>query len=198
MAGFANRFAFILGEPKPPIAWPSPPDAGLYAKVVAHASDVLLGLPDSLEVSMTGSARDLWAEFYVRWRSQVWPDEMFGALVQRIPDIALKIALIYAVLEKRTEIGPDILTAAIDAGGYCVASAQRIFTDFHATRESKLEGRTLDVLKAGPVKFGDLHRAVGGRYSTLELNRTLDGLVKSGQVWRKEEGSTVIYGLSTE
>ncbi|OGG47824.1 MAG: hypothetical protein A3F84_12845 [Candidatus Handelsmanbacteria bacterium RIFCSPLOWO2_12_FULL_64_10] len=198
MAGFANRFAFILGEPKPPIAWPSPPDAGLYAKVIAHISDVLLWLPDSLEVTMTGSARDLWSEFYVRWKSQVWPDEMFGALVQRIPDITLKIALIYAVLEKRTQIAPDILTAAIDAGGYCVASTQRIFTDFHATRESKLEGRILEVLKAGPVKFGDLHRAVGGRYSTLELNRALDALVKSGQIWRQEQGGTVIYGLSTE
>lgn len=118
--------------------------------------------------------------------------------MQRIPDIALKIALIYAVLEKRREIDPAILTAAIDAGGYCVASAQRLFSGFHTTRESKLEGRLLDLLKVGPVKFGDLHRAVGGRYSTLELNRALDALVKSGQLWRQEQASTVIYGMTKE
>ena len=196
--GFGNRFVYILGPPKDPIPRPAQPDARLMEKVVSRTGDMLLWLPESPEVTLTEPAWDLWSEFYVRWKSQVWPDEMFGALVQRIPDITLKIALIYAVLEKRTQIDPEILTAAIDCGGYATASAQRIFTDFHASRESKLEKRILEVLKAGPMKFRDLHQAVSGRYSAAEVNRALDSLIRAGQAWRREQGSTVICGLAAE
>jgi hypothetical protein len=198
LGGFGNRFLFILGSPKAPIPFPAPPDAMLRSKIIAHLKDLLVWMPEELEVNLTPDARELWDEFYTRWRMETWPDEMFAAIVQRIPDVVLKIALIYAVLEKRTEIDAEILTAAIDAGGYAVASAQRIFSDFHSTRESKLEKRILDVLQQGGMKFGDLHRAVGGRYSTLELNRTLDGLCKSGQIWEKKQGETKAFGLVSE
>ena len=103
--------------------------------------------------------------------------------------------MIYTVLKKGLQIDVERLTAAIDVGGYAVASAQRIFSDFHTSRERKLEKRILDVLKAGAMKFGDLHRAVGGRYSTLELNRALDALCRSGQTWKREQGTTVVYGV---
>ncbi|GEM_PF-1131772 len=201
MGGFGNRFVYVLGPPKAPIPFPDPPDARLMEKVVSHIGDVLLWLPDSLEVTLTGPARDLWAEFYTRWKGQTWPDETLGAVLQRIPDITLKVALIYAVLEKRREIDADILTAAIDAGGYCVASAQRIFSGFHATRASKLESRVLEVLKEGPVKSWALHRAIGGgRYSSDEINRALDALCRAGSVSRTGQGErgAGIFSLAPE
>ena len=196
LGGFANRFAFILGPAKDPIPFPNQPDAQLKQKISSHLVDVMAWLPDRFEVTLTDDARQLWSEFYTRWHSTQWPDELLGAIVQRIPDLVLKVALIYAVLEKRHQINGEILNAAIDVGGYAAASAQRIFSEFHTTRESKLESRILKVLGVGAMKFGDLHRTVGGRYSTLELNRALDALCKSGQIWRREEGKSVAFGLS--
>ncbi|MDA0710554.1 MAG: DUF3987 domain-containing protein [bacterium] len=198
LGGFGNRFAYILGGPKEPIPFPDPPSRLHQTRIVSHLAEVDAWLPNELEVTLTGEARELWAEFYTRWNKLTWPDELFSAIVQRIPDVALKIALLYAVLEKRTEVDAEILSAAIDAGGYAVASAQRIFTTFHQTRETKLESRILDILKDSAVKFGPLHRSVGGRYSTAELNRTLDALTRSGQIWKQEQGNTVAFGISDE
>jgi len=73
----------------------------LRNKIIAHLKKILVWLPEELEVNLTPYARQMWAECYARWRSETWPDEMFAAIVQRIPDVVLKIALIYAVLEKR-------------------------------------------------------------------------------------------------
>ena len=165
---------------------------------MSHLAEVDAWLPTQLEVTLTGEARELWAEFYTRWHKLTWPDELFSAIVQRIPDVTLKIALLYAVLEKRRDVDAEILSAAIDAGGYAVASAQRIFTTFHQSWETKLENRILDILKDGAVQFGLLHRRVGGRYSTVQLNRTLDALTKSGQIWKQEQGNTVAFGISDE
>lgn len=195
LGGFANRFIYILGEPKPPIPFPEPPRSDLQDRIIARLSDLQAWLPDQgLRLELTSPARELWVEFYTRWHSLSWPDELLAAILQRIPDITLKIAVIYATLEKRTQIDAEILKTAIDAGGYAVASAQRIFSDFHTSREGKLEKRISSVLEPGPMKFGDLHRAVGGRYSTKALNGALDALKHAGQVWRKEQGSTVIWG----
>jgi len=197
LGGFANRFLYILGEPKAPIPFPKPPRADRKDRIITHLRDIQSWLPEQgIRMELTQPARELWTEFYTRWHALPWPDELLAAIVQRIPDIVLKIAVIYAALEKQSRIGPEILTAAIDAGGYAVASAQRIFSDFHTSRERKLEKRIVEVLKAGSMKFGDLHRAVGGRYSTKALNVALDALKHAGLVWKKEQGGTVIWGLS--
>ncbi len=118
-----------------------------------------------------------------------------SAVLQRIPDFVLKIGLIYAAMEKTSSINTEILNAAIDAGGYAAASAERIFAEFHESREVKLERRILAVLGEGVKTFGVLHRAVSGRYSTKALASVLEALVKSGQVWEKIEGKGRTYGL---
>jgi len=195
LGGFGNRFIYILGQKKKPIPFPDPPNNDLGQKVEAHLCDMLAWLPDEMEVELHESAKHLWRDFYTRWRSLAWSDEVVAAIVQRIPDITLKIALIYALLEKQSVITEEILSAAIEAGGYAVASAQRIFSEFHTSRSSTLEKRVVDVLAKGPQKYGDLHRAVGGRYSTQELQPVLEALKKAGILDKVDREHTVVWKL---
>ena len=189
LGGFANRFLYVLGEPKNPIPFPDPPDVNLRTGIVNQLSKVNEGLPaDGMEVHLTANAKEIWHGFYVRWRSLRWGDEIQDAVLQRIPDMTLKIALIYAALEKQSEINAEILSAAIDATGYGAASAQRIFGDFNKSKRRKLEDRVVQVLgDRGPMRRSVLHQAVSGRHSAAEVTRMLEDLVRAEMVVQNQK-----------
>ena len=196
LGGFANRFAFVLGEAKAPIPFPDAPDVQLRDQIVSHIKEVMEWLAEPVEITLTESARDLWREYYTRWHSLTWSDEIMSAMVQRVPDMVLKISLLFAVLEKRMQIDAETLTAGIDAGGYLAASMQRIFSDFHTSKEIKREKRIETVLADGPMKYAGLRRALGGRHSAEEINKTLYALKKSGQISEFTQGRGVVWGLA--
>jgi hypothetical protein len=196
LGGFANRFVFILGPAKSPIPFPDPPDPNIRSKVIGNLAATMQWLDEGVELILDPGARDVWEDFYTTWHKREWPDELVSAVLQRVPDVALKIAIIYAVLERTHTICPKILNAAIDAAGHVVASAERIFAGFHENKEVKLEKRILTVLSKEDMNYGALHRAVGGRHTTKTLSSVLDALVKSGQTWERLEGRRKTYGVA--
>jgi hypothetical protein len=135
-------------------------------------------------LTLTSDARSLWETFYRSWKQREWHDALLAALVERIPDNCLKIALIYAVLEQQSAITREVLEVALDVGAYAVASAQRIFGTFYASREARHEAKMEKILDdaGGQLPMADLQRRLSGRVSSGELSRLLGTLEKLGEV----------------
>jgi hypothetical protein len=135
-------------------------------------------------ITLAPEARELWATFYRAWKQRQWSDALIAALMARIPDNCLKIALLYAILEGQKGISSEILEVALDVGAYAVASAQRLFGTFYASREARHEARIRKLLveAGGQLAMAELQRKLSGRVSSGELSRTLSALEKLGEV----------------
>lgn len=191
MGGFANRFLFSVGEPKAPIPFPDPPDERLRNRIVAHLAAVRLAWQGREEaIPLSPTARGVWESFYLTWKGYRWPDPLMAALLQRLPDQCLKIALLYAVLEESAVITDELLQVALEVGKYAVASAQSIFGPFYASRDARHEANIRKALEAtgGQMPVAELQRKRGGRLSSAELWRVLTAWQSTGQakVYRKK------------
>ena len=78
-------------------------------------------------ISMTAAARDAWAGIYGEL-SAAQPG-LLGAMTARAEAQAVRLALIYALLDRRDAIDVAHLRAAIAIWEYAAASAARIFGD---------------------------------------------------------------------
>jgi hypothetical protein len=107
--GFGNRIAFFVGQPQAPIPLPTMPDPGRLEPVRA----ALTGL-DAIHVGqcrMTAEAKELFSRFYRAWKTTPY-DALVRAMTRRAPAFAVKLALVYAALERTA---PDILADQVGA-----------------------------------------------------------------------------------
>jgi hypothetical protein len=184
LGGFANRFVFVAGIPKDPIPFPDSPHEGLRSRVIMRLAAVRQRWQGrERPVPLTAGAKALWETFYRTWKARRWHDPLMAALLQRIPDQCLKIALIYTVLDDRDSIDEELLTIGLDVGAYAVASAQRIFGAFYASRDARHEARLRQTLEAhgGCMAIAALQRHWGGRIASAELWRILHAWQATGQ-----------------
>ena len=179
LGGFGNRFMYIVGQPKDPISFPDPPDKQLGEKITGRLSEIL-STQQETEFDLSPEARKLWDRFYRDWRAHEWTDAVAAALVQRTPDFAMKVTLIYAVLDGEQEITAELLQIGIDVAKYCVASSQQVFSEFYANADRRIELKVEEKLKPiGKMTYSELHRVVGGRISTDHFGRILLGMEKA-------------------
>lgn len=191
MGGFANRFLYVTGAPKPPIAFPDRPIESYWGK----AKQALVYLVEStfeegMYVELDDQAHDLWESFYDDFKARTWPNLTIQAIIQRIPDNILKIALVYARLEDRQQIDWKMLDAAIKVGNFCIDSVKSIFRLYGANEYSIIEAKILDALKelGGETVRRILHQKLSGRISATILQRNLESLHAMGRLklWKKE------------
>jgi hypothetical protein len=123
--GFANRFLFAMTKRMKMMPEPSNLDQRdrndlvyLLQKSVRHARTVG-------EVERDESARNLWREVYPRL-SEGWLG-LVGAVSSRAEAQVMRIALIYALLDRSNYITSSHLTAALAAWKYSVDSVRYIF-----------------------------------------------------------------------
>jgi hypothetical protein len=125
--GFANRFLFPLVKRSKLL----PFGGGLADAVIqdlgGNLKDVFHRLPEFSPVSMTPATKELWAEVYPRLSAD--KPGMIGAVTARAEAQAVRLAMIYALLDGRTAIDVAHMKAGLALWDYCDASAARIFGD---------------------------------------------------------------------
>lgn len=123
--GLLNRFLPVLVQ-RPQLL----PNPATYD--VAHLGYELAGRIGKAQsagvLERDAAARVLWDSAYAAMARDE-ADGPLGEILARGPAYAMRIALIYALLDGATGIGEDHLRAALAVWAYAAASARRVFAD---------------------------------------------------------------------
>ncbi len=133
-------------------------------------------------VMMTADAREVWEHAY-ETLSQSRPG-LLGAILGRAEAQTVRLALIYALLDGRDEIGVEHLNGALAVWSYCEASASYIFGGI-------VSGGTEDVIAAALKQAGETGmtrteiRDLFGRHRKRhEIDAALAALAAAGKAKR--------------
>ncbi|MDP2848471.1 MAG: hypothetical protein Q8O35_09785 [Humidesulfovibrio sp.] len=133
-------------------------------------------------IIMDPAARDLWGEVY----AELTQDHhgLAGCVVNRGEAQVIRLAMLYALLDKQQVIGERRLISALAFWKYCHESAMVIFGQREA---NPVAAKVLKALQGGAQLLTDLHRAMGNNVLTHRLKATLEELNQSGRVQCSKE-----------
>jgi hypothetical protein len=123
--GFANRFMFFLVRRSKALPEGEPVPAGILAPLVEELQAVAHWAREPRRLVRDPGARALWAAVYPEL-SEGEPG-LLGAVLGRAEAHALRLSLIYAVLDRSPSIREEHLHAALAVWDHAEASARRIF-----------------------------------------------------------------------
>jgi hypothetical protein len=178
--GFANRFLFCCVKRSKLL-----PHGGDLDECVLNA--LSLRFKEAVEfarqvgrVKMTEEARDGWSHAYPELSAE--RPGLVGAVIARAEAQAIRLALIFALLDRRDAIAFEHLEAAMAVWAYCEASTLRIFGDslgdpvaddiLSALRQSGGNGMTRT----------DLYNFFGRHRASDQIGAALQLLVTKGQI----------------
>ena len=124
LAGFGNRMTFVVADPRPPKAWPNPPNTDSFNwKPMWRYTGKALRLSED--------ARPLWDDFYYSFEAQQATLPPFiRTLRERIPEKVIKAALVMAAWRGARMIDDDLIDRAIDWGHYLSESLDSLTPSF--------------------------------------------------------------------
>jgi hypothetical protein len=125
--GLANRFLFCLVKRSRFLPYGGHVDAATMAKLGERFKEAVEFAKHVGRVKMTGAAAEAWARAY----EELSADQpgLLGAITARAEAQVIRLSLIYALLDQKTEIDTAHLEAAMAVWAYCDASAYLIFRD---------------------------------------------------------------------
>jgi hypothetical protein len=127
-----------------------------------------------------GSAKDIWPEHYKRLTSAKFG--MLGALTDRGAPHVLRLAMIYALLDKKKTLDEDHLLAALEVWRYCEDSAKHIFGTVIGDDTADAILRKLKRLKRGLTRTEIYIDVFSKNRSSTDITRALDLLEREGLV----------------
>lgn len=190
-SGFANRWAYFLGQSGHPIPFPPPPDETSGNHILAHLRAIHEFVAGGREFRPTVEARELWTDYYTDTLYPLVNDDSRRALLwQRNADYAWKFSLLFAADDLTDRITDDHLRRGILVGEYLRRTASLISGEVAADRDTQVEQKVLSWIdqKADVVSMREVHQKIGGRISADRLKRIVEGLVAMGAIARTEDG----------
>lgn len=178
--GFANRFAFVVGKPKPPIPLPVRYDQTRWDSLVEKilAIDTTLKFDGNHCFELDDEAKKLWCEYYAQTYNKIWPSAEMSLLAERLPEKVFKVALVYAVLDNKKNISVENLRLAVKVGDHLEKCIEYLFSSVGVSESVKDEQKILNIIKEqGEVGQSDLSQHFGSSMPTEKLKRIIDNLV---------------------
>lgn len=181
--GFANRFLWIFARRSKLL-----PRGGEIESVnwrpLLKRLRAALRESDRGNVGMSEVAWQLWDKVYADLSNV--PPGMLGATTARAPAQVRRLALIYALLDRKAEVAPDHLRAALAVWRYAADSAALLFG-------TALGDPTADALlshlraSSDGLRLKEIHDAFGRHRSADEIDRALQALAERNLVSSKKE-----------
>lgn len=182
--GFGNRFLYLCVRRSrclPEGGALSDDDLKTLAKRIAEA----IGHARSVSrVTLSNATRPMWRAVYPEL-SQGLPG-MLGAVTSRSEAQVIRLAIIYALLERRKEIQPEHLKAALAVWEYAEASARYIFG---SVLGDPIADEILRALRATPngLSRTDISRLFQRNRDSQSIGRALDLLARAGLAYSRQE-----------
>jgi hypothetical protein len=123
--GFANRILFPCVRRSQNLPFGGKSVQEKISPLIERLKEAAANAKQIGRLSMDQEAQDLWREAYERLTAD--QPGLLGAVTARAEAQALRLAMIYALLDATGTIGKSHIQAAIAVWDYCEASAARIF-----------------------------------------------------------------------
>jgi len=196
--GFANRFIFIRGMPKPAMPFPRGIDEQKLAEVVDSLREVDDYWQGNRRIRLDQRASCLWSDFYCSWRAKKYPG-ILPVLMERLPEYALKAALVFAALDKRERISGENMEIGCSFADFLDESIGSVFSFFPLAERGKVEAKILSLLnEENPRSRSEIHQMISGRVKANELNYILKGLATLDRIseYKDAKGKTWVRLIS--
>jgi hypothetical protein len=182
--GFANRFLWAVVQRSKFLPDGGAPDPETMDVLTLRLAEAVAFARSMREIRRDDEARALWHEVY----PAVSADHpgLVGAVTGRAEAQAMRLGLLYAVLDRSPVIGRRHLRSGLSLWNYCQRSARFIFRDV-------LGDPTADRILAALRNADDgltgeeIHALFGRHLKAAEINRALGVLLEHGLVTAKDE-----------
>jgi hypothetical protein len=164
--GFANRFLWLLVRRSRYL-----PDGGEGIDIQPLRDRLAEAVSVARAITTLGrspEARMLWRKVYPELAAE--QDGLYGAVTGRAEAQALRLSMLYALLDGKAIIEETHLRAALALWRYADASAHIIFGEAGAEAEDPLEKHLLGIIRQSPgINRKGLHKALGGHIPATAL-----------------------------
>jgi Protein of unknown function (DUF3987) len=182
--GFANRFLWVCAKRSKLL-----PEGGHihevdFSLINQHLTNGVTAGQNAGEIPRDETARKIWREVYPALSEGKMG--MFGCATGRAEAQVLRLALVYAVLDRARAIAAEHLLAALAIWDFCEASARYIFGD---ALGNPVADRILQALRAAPggLTRTEIRDLFERNRSASEINVALTALEERGLAQRVSE-----------
>ncbi len=186
--GFANRFIYIPGEIKGPIAFPPKPDENKLTDLIAEINQVRLWSQEMAdeergELFVPESTKHIFEPYYLDYHRRLRNETLISDLIQRIQTYCWKFALVFAAVDYSHEIKPIHLEQAITIADFLERAITHVFTSFGDSPSRQKEQKFIRFIQArggGPIPLRDVYS--GLHWSTAETEHVTEPLKKNNMI----------------
>jgi len=176
--GFANRILWVCAKRQKLVALPEPMPEQELMSIQRRLIGILQRLTDGGVIKLGNAAKKAWCDRYYADLTKDRPG-LVGCVTNRGEAQALRLAMIYCLLDGETEITLDHLEAGVAFWGYCRQSAKYIF---HGRQTDTTAQTILEALKKGPLSGTKIHELFNNHVTKERLEIALSELIASNQV----------------
>jgi hypothetical protein len=182
-SGFANRWFYVCGSGGEAKPWPVAVDS----QKLSYLLEVLVSARERARAndkafSLDPEAFDVWETWYLD-QFEVGGTTEELAMQQRLPVIAVKIALILSALDGGSTISAEALHAGTTIADWSWSNLQPLLGEWGGSVENRIHTRVVNALAQAPggsVGRAELQRFVSSRrWSVLDFNKVLSGMETS-------------------
>jgi hypothetical protein len=136
------------------------------------------------QVDRTPAAQDAWAKAYPGLSADA--PGLYGVVTARAEAHALRLALVYALMDRAARIEANHLAAALAVVQYCLDSARYLFGTATGNPLADRIWRALAAADSAGLDRTDLHGVLGRNSTAAAIAGALDELERAGRVIRGE------------
>lgn len=140
--GYANRFLFVCAERKRLLPLGGRIELRALLPIISKLRRAKLRALTIERIDLSSKAKNLWCKYYEKLSAET--PGMLGAITARAEAQVLRLAVIYALLDRSAVINTQHLRAAYAVWKYCARSARYIFG---GTLGDKIADRILQALR---------------------------------------------------
>lgn len=183
--GFANRFLFVCAKRSKALPFGGNLDMGDLERLGRRTGDALQRARGCGAMAMTAGGARAWAAAYRGSLAMAHPG-LLGSVTSRSEAQALRLAVVYALLDGARSIGPEHVAAALAVWEYSVRSAACVFS--RATGDTDAD-KALETITAteGGLTRNELRDEFGRNWSAGRLDGALDWLLNCELIYELEE-----------
>jgi hypothetical protein len=181
MNGFGNRLLYCCSRSTKSLPRGGNLTAEQLSKLAAKTKERIEFASMVGRIGMTDASWSMWDNVYEELKNKKRPSEMLAGLCSRAPPQTLRLAMIYALLDGKTEIDCAHLRAGLAVWNYCENSACYIWSDSSLGNSlADTIYRHLLVADAKGMTRTEIYNKFGCNIPSGKITAALDALATSG------------------
>jgi hypothetical protein len=183
MNGFANRFLFVYVERSQLLPFGGQVPEQALVPLIDELAEVVAHEWGHETIILDSDAREIWPEQYARLNES--RPGLYGSATDRGDTQVIRLALIYALLDRSRMIGIDHLRAALEVWRYCDDSARYLFGGRLGDRVAEFVLAELQASDQGYLDRIKIYDALQRRVTKREIDVALEHLEALGLIRRE-------------